>query len=46
MRKFVLFVLLAVLAFSTCAVFADEPVEQEAEDKIIKKDTAGNPVDL
>ena len=46
MRKFVLFVLLAALAFSTCAAFADEPAAQEAEDKIIKKDTAGNPVDL
>ena len=46
MRKFVFFALLAALALSTYAAFADEPAAQEAEDKIIKKDTAGNPVEL
>ncbi len=48
MRKFVfaLFAGLAALALSLGCAFADEPPTQEAEDKIVKKDTAGNPVEL
>ncbi|MCR5346680.1 MAG: hypothetical protein K6E38_02805 [Fretibacterium sp.] len=45
MKKFV-FAFFAVLALSLGCAFADEPAAQEAEDKTLKKDAAGNPIDL
>ena len=46
MKKFALFVVIAVLVLTSGCVFADEPAAPEAGDRVIKKDTAGNPVEL
>ena len=47
MRKFAFCVFFAFMAaLMACCAFADEPAAPEAGDRIIKKDTAGNPVEL